>query len=109
LSTLVRVFEGDTGYVLAPLVRVFEGDTGYMLALLMRVFEGDFGYVLATLVRVFEGDFDYVLAPLREFPVIGSFGQLVDTKLNLVHLKELVTLFINGCSVGGSRTIEPIR
>lgn len=79
------------------------------LATLVKVFEGDRGYVLATLVIVFEGDTDYLLAPLQELPVIESSGQLIDTKLNLVYLKQLVTLFINGCSVGSSRRFEPIR
>jgi hypothetical protein len=84
-------------------VRGFEGDTGYVLALLVRGFEGDTGYMLALLVRGFEGDTGYVLSPLRELRVIGSCGHTVNTKLNLVYLMELVTLFINGCSVGGSQ------
>jgi hypothetical protein len=103
LALLVRVFEGDTRYVLAILVRVSERDTGYVLAPLVRSFEGHTGYMLALLVRGSEGDAGYVLAPLRELRVIGSCEHTVNTKLNLVHLKELVTLFINGCSVGSNQ------
>jgi hypothetical protein len=80
-----------------------------MLAPLVRICEGETGYMLAPLVRVFGGDTGFVLVLLRELGVIGSCGHVINTKLNLFYLKGLVTLFINGCSVGSSRRIGSIR